>query len=140
MPEQASDVCWVFFWLNVHSEARVDFLLQGSNFTALHKGLLTSQINEYTTKFGMSTAHYVVTAILLREQLSFRWDGGPGDVRFALDQHSYLDFLVPTHWNKIPLLDVWLTSDTSSRYRADQSLLLLIIVAWVVEKQQILNS
>lgn len=49
----------------------------------------------------MSTAPYVVTAILLREQLSFRWDGGPGDVRFALDQHSYLDFLVPTHWNKI---------------------------------------
>jgi hypothetical protein len=58
-------------------------------------------------------------------------------VRFVLDQHAELDFIVPAHWNNNPRINMPLHSDTLFWFRANQSLLLLLNAACLAEKQQI---
>jgi hypothetical protein len=60
-------------------------------------------------------------------------------IRSALYQTNTLSwiFIVLAHWNNIPRIDMLPHSDTLSWFRANQSLLFLLIAAWLAEKQQI---
>jgi hypothetical protein len=49
-----------------------------------------------------------VAAISWREQVNFLWDDD--DVRFVLDQHAELDFIVLGHWNNSKREDMSLNS------------------------------
>jgi len=70
-----------------------------------------------------------------REQGNFQWNDD--EVRFVLDQHAELDFIVLAHRNNSPLLDMSLHPDTLSWFRANQSLLFLRNAACLAENQQI---
>jgi hypothetical protein len=47
-------------------------------------------------------------------------------------------FIVLTHWNNSPRVDMWHHSDTLSWFQANQSLLFLLNVACLAEKQHLL--
>ena len=49
------------------------------------------------------------------------------DVRFVLDQHAELDFIVLAHWNNSRRIDMSPDSDTLSCFRTIQYLLFLLI-------------
>ena len=49
----------------------------------------------------------------------------------------WVGFFFIAHWKNSPRVDMSLHSDTLSWFRAKQSLLLLLNVAWIAEKQQI---
>jgi hypothetical protein len=79
------------------------------------------------------------SAISWREQVNLQRDDD--DVRFVLDQHAELDFYNASglaHRNNSPRVDMSLHSDTLSRFRVNQSLLLFLNAACLSEKQQIL--
>ena len=69
------------------------------------------------------------------EQVNFQWDD---EVRFVLDKHAWLNFIVLAHWNNSPHVDISPHWDTLSWFRAHQSLLLLLSGARLAEQQQIL--
>jgi hypothetical protein len=51
------------------------------------------------------------------EQINYQWDDD--EVRFVLDQHAELDFIVLAHWNNNSRIDISLHSDTSFWLRAN---------------------
>ena len=59
------------------------------------------------------------------------------DVRFVLEQQVSWIFIVLDHWNSSPWVDMSLHSDILFWFWANQSLLLLLNAAYLVEKQQI---
>ena len=70
------------------------------------------------------------TAISWREQINFQWNDD--EVRLL----SWI-FIVLTHWNNSPRIDMSPHSDTLSRFRANQSSLVLLNAAYLAEKQHI---
>jgi hypothetical protein len=75
------------------------------------------------------------SAISWREQVNFQWDDD--EVRFVLDQHAELVFIVLAHWNNSPRVDMLLHPDTLFWFRSNHFLLFLINAACLAEKQQI---
>ena len=59
------------------------------------------------------------------------------EVRFVLDQHTELDFIVLAHWNNSPQVEMSPHSDTLFWFRVNQSFLLFLNAACLAEKQQI---
>ena len=57
----------------------------------------------------------------MRGEANFQWDDDD-DVRFVLDQHAGLDFIIVLdHWNNSPRIDMSSHSDTLAWFRANQS-------------------
>jgi hypothetical protein len=66
-----------------------------------------------------------VSAISWREQVNFQWDDD--EVPFVLVQHPELYlFIVLTHWNNSPRIDMWPISGTLSWFRPNKYLLFLL--------------
>jgi len=74
-----------------------------------------------------------LSAISWREQVTFR-PNDDGEC-FVLGQKMFRIIIVPTHWNNSPQLHMY--SHLISLLQANQSLLLLLNVACLAEKQQI---
>ena len=65
-----------------------------------------------------------------------RWDDN--DTRFILDLHAELYvYIVLVHWKNFLCVEMSLHSNTLSWFRSNQSLLLLLKVVCLAEKQQI---
>ena len=75
-----------------------------------------------------------LSAISWRE-VNLQWDDD--EVRFVLDQHAELDFIVLAHWNNSPRVNMPPHADTLFWFRVNQSLLFLLNAACLVEKQPI---
>ena len=76
------------------------------------------------------------SAICQLYQGNFQWDDD--EVRFVLDQHAELNFIVLAHWNNSVRVDMSLHSDTLLWFRANQSFLVLRSAGYLAEKQRIL--
>ena len=76
-------------------------------------------------------------AISCRKQVVYWWDEDGDDVHFVLDQYADLDFYSTSSlYNNSPRVDKSLHENTF-RLGANQSLLVLISTACLVEKQQL---
>jgi hypothetical protein len=85
-------------------------------------------MSEWVSEWVLFNAKSAIfSAISWREQVNIQWDDD--EVRFVLDQH----------WHNSARVDMSLHSDTLFWFRANQSLLFLLIAACLAEKQQIQN-
>jgi hypothetical protein len=76
--------------------------------------------------YAMKGYSWNIAESSVNQSKSLNCIGGDDDeVRFVLDQHVKLDFIVLAHWNNSPRVDMSLHSETLFRIRANKSLLFL---------------
>ena len=81
----------------------------------------------------MSIEQFVGIILAIISYIQWNYD----DIRFVIDQHTWIKGIFITHWNSSHLVYMSLHLDTLSWFRANLSLLLLLKAACLVEKQLI---